>query len=101
MNPAAVPTPLEDVQGDGRWLSMVRMTGRRQGTRLGERVLVIMVMQVSCVHSERLSLLASCVLRLLQSGRGFSQPGVWAARVFFASKRAFREISSAPVFRVW
>lgn len=22
MNPAAVPTPLEDVQGDGRWLSM-------------------------------------------------------------------------------
>lgn len=23
MNPAAVPTPLEDVQGDGRWLSMV------------------------------------------------------------------------------
>lgn len=24
MNPAAVPTPLEDVQGDGRWLSMVR-----------------------------------------------------------------------------
>lgn len=24
MNPAAVPTPLEDVHGDGRWLSMVR-----------------------------------------------------------------------------
>ena len=28
MNPAAVPTPLEDIQGDGRWLSMVR-TRRR------------------------------------------------------------------------
>lgn len=71
MNPAAVPTPLEDVQGDGRWLSMVRMTGRSEGIRLGERVLVIMVMQVSCAHSKGLSPRASYVLYLLQSHRGF------------------------------
>ena len=27
-NPATIPTPVKDVQGDGRWMSMVSIPGR-------------------------------------------------------------------------
>lgn len=28
-NPATIPTPVKDVQGDGRWMSMVSIPGGR------------------------------------------------------------------------
>lgn len=29
-NPATLPTPVKDVQGDNRWMSMVRKIGKRR-----------------------------------------------------------------------
>ena len=32
-NPATLPTPVKDVQGDNRWMSMVRKIGKRRLVR--------------------------------------------------------------------